>query len=527
MKGRAAGGRPVTRPAKVSASAPAAGRSYDDSPIGHVTLDRHGVIRELNPKGASLLGAERSSLEKRSLRSLLAAGSRRTFDAHLRASFKSQRPLHVELGVAVADGARRTVDFISSPPSGPTSRDRQVIHSVMIDISERKLDEERRRTLLEHEHERIALAESDRVKREILTIVSHELRTPLAPMRLWVNALRVGGLSDTLRARAVDALDACLKVQVTLIDDLIDVARGHSGKLRVERRPMDLQLVAGAAIEAYAPSAAAKHLEINLEVDPTPAWVLSNAIKFTPEAGHIALTLHTRGADVVLTVSDDGEGIETGMLQSIFEPFQHHDKKPTRRHGGLGIGLTIVRQLVKEHDGQIVAESAGPNRGSRFIITVPSLDADERDRGDTSAWMHASHSRNGRPLLDRVRVLLIEDDEPTRDAVAGMLRNNGAEVTITASAADARDALERTRPDIVVSDIGMPGEDGNTFIRKVRAREKKTADAHLPALALTIHDRDEALTAGFDRYLAKPFEAENLVLTIDALARAATTTLRD
>jgi CheY-like chemotaxis protein len=411
-----------------------------------------------------------------------------------------------------------------------------VVHSAIIDVSQRKLDEERQRTLLEREHSARLLAESvDRVKREILTVVSHELRTPLAPMRLWVNALRIGGLSDRLRARAIDALETCLKVQVALIDDLIDVARGQSGKLKIERRPMDLAGVVGAAIEAYAPSAAAKQIDMKLEVDPLPAWVsgdstrlqqvvgnlVSNAIKFTPEAGHIAVSLHARGAEVSLVVADDGEGIEAEMLERIFEPFHHRDMTATRRHGGLGVGLTIVRQLVKEHDGRIVAESAGPRRGTRFTMTLPALEESERPGGEASAWTLAE-SRAALRRLDRVRVLLVEDDEHTRDAVAGTLRTHGAEVTTAASAADARDALERARPDVVVSDIGMPQEDGNTFIRNVRAQEQApSGPPHLPALALTIHDREEALTAGFDLHLAKPFESESLVKLLESLASVA------
>jgi len=362
---------------------------YDYAPVGHVTLDRDGVIRELNLMCASLLGKERRYLHGRPLRALLAQQSRRIFDAHVRACFKSLHPLTVELELPLADGGLRTIELVSMPtPTRPVSPGRATCHSALIDISERKRDDERREEILRREREARSLAESvNRLKEDFLAIVSHELRTPLAPMLMWVKALRAGGMSDTLRARAIEAIDTCLNVQVAMIDDLVDVARGQHGKLRIERRPMDLQPIAGAAIEALAPSAAAKLVTVDLAVDAAPAWVagdstrlqqivgnlLSNAIKFTREGGHIELSLRTRETKVVLTVRDDGQGIDRDMLDSVFEPFRQHDDPTVRRHGGLGLGLTIVRQLVTQHEGQVTAESAGKGRGATFTVTLPRL----------------------------------------------------------------------------------------------------------------------------------------------------------
>ncbi|HVR02648.1 MAG TPA: ATP-binding protein [Polyangia bacterium] len=516
---------------------------YDYAPIGHVTLDRDGVIRELNLTSASLLGKERRYLYGQPLRSLLAPRSRRALDAHVRACLQSRAPSSVELEVPLPHGGLRIVELVSVPPHVPASTpDGGIVtfHSAMIDISERKRDDRRRDELLQREHEARVVAEGVNVaKQEFLAVVSHELRTPLAPMMMWVKALRTGGISDSLRARALDAIDTCLKVQVAMIDDLVDVARGQHGKLRIHRRPIDLQPVVGAAIEALAPSAAAKQIEVSLEVDPTPAWVagdptrlqqvvanlVSNAIKFTREAGHIALSLRTRGTEVVLAVRDDGEGIDADLLESIFEPFRQFDDGVARRHGGLGLGLTIVRQLVSQHDGQVTAESAGKGRGACFTVTLPYLNESTRRDGQASPWTLAESSATATAReLAGVRVLVIEDHEATRDALAMTLQRYGAEVTTASSAREGRAALERVHPQVLVSDIGMTREDGYAFIRKLRLREKQELGApHIPALALTAHasehDREQALAAGFDRHLTKPIEFDRLVSTIGALAR--------
>jgi CheY-like chemotaxis protein/anti-sigma regulatory factor (Ser/Thr protein kinase) len=276
---------------------------------------------------------------------------------------------------------------------------------------------------------------------------------------------------------------------------------------------------------------------VTLEVDATPAWIsgdstrlqqvvsnlLSNAIKFTPEAGHVALTLRTRAEDVVLTVRDDGDGIHASLLDGIFEPFRQRDDTAARRHGGLGLGLTIVRQLVEQHEGCVVAVSDGAGRGACFTVTLPALAHAATRDGEASAWTLAKPAVTERPL-EHLRILVVEDDEATRDALASTLESHGADVTTVASAADGRAVLRHGGADVIVSDIGLPAEDGCDFIRKLRASEKRMKGApRLPALALTAHtaerEKVRALAAGFDRHLGKPFEFDNLVSTIRALAR--------
>jgi PAS domain S-box-containing protein len=356
---------------------------YDHSPIGHVTLDRAGLIRELNLATAAILGVERSGVIDKPLRMHVAPSSRGRLDAHLRAVFRSPRPARVELALKATSGEHRTVEIVSVSP-GP-SADSSVFHSAVIDVSERRRDESAREELLRREHDGRMLAEAtNRAKKDFLAVVSHELRSPLAPMLMWVRALRAGGMSETLRKRAVDALEACVAVEVAMIEDLVDVAQGERGALGVELRRMDLGPVVLGAIEAAAPTAASKQIEVTVDVDAGPMWVLgdprrlqqivanllANAFTFTPEAGHVSVSLRARDRGVVLTVSDDGEGIAAERLESIFDPFPSHGVHPPSHHLGLGLGLAIVSQLVTRLGGRVTAQSAGPGRGSCFTVTL-------------------------------------------------------------------------------------------------------------------------------------------------------------
>jgi PAS domain S-box-containing protein len=364
---------------------------YDYAPVGHVALDRQGLIRELNLTCAALLGEDRRLLAGRPFRLLLAPASRRHFDDHLRLCFAGRQPSSVELAIPVGHGDVldvRIVELVSAAHAAPDTGtiDPVVIQSALHDITERKRDERRREEIIHREHEARLLAErANRIKEEFLDVVSHELRTPLAPMMMWVRALRAGGAGDNLRARAIEAIETCLELQSSMIDDLVDAARGRRGTLRVERRPMDLQTVVGAAVEALAPSCAAKHVALDLGLEAAPAWVsgdatrlqqvvanlMSNAIKFTREGGHISVSVQTRNAEVVLRVRDDGEGIDVTRLDGIFEPFRPSVGETPSRRSGLGLGLSIVHQLVSQHDGHVEAESPGRGLGACFTVTLP------------------------------------------------------------------------------------------------------------------------------------------------------------
>jgi PAS domain S-box-containing protein len=511
---------------------------YDFAPVGHLALNASGVMTELNLACASLLGQNRRSLHGSRLSTLVAPQSRDALAVHLRSCLSGSAPMAVELMIPVLGGGFRAVELVSVPPPERTEHSARVLHSVLTDISDRKRDNERRDELLRSEREARLLAEEvNRAKEDFLAVVSHELRTPLVPMLMWIKALRAGGMNDSLRQRAIEAIDTCLQVEVAMIDDLVDVARGQHGKLRVQQVPVDLQPIVAAALEAAAPSAAAKQIALTLEVDAVPAWVsgdpmrlrqiitnlLSNATKFTGEAGHVAVSLKTRDEEVVLTVRDDGEGIDSAMLTDIFQPFRQHGLGMARRHGGLGLGLAIVHQLVGQHHGTVTAESEGKDRGACFTVTLPR--GAEKAPGDAQPATPAP-TRTALEL-GGIQVLVVEDHDATREVLKVALQTFGAIVTTAASAADARAALGQNRPHVVLSDIGMPNEDGHEFVRKLRASETTEGQTRLPVVALTAHtterDRELALASGFDGHIAKPIDFDRLVSMIGALTRGRAT----
>jgi PAS domain S-box-containing protein len=508
---------------------------YDYAPVGHVTLDPSGAIEELNVAAAALLGKDRRFLRGRRLRTLLAGPSRAHLDAHIRACLRAAQTVAVELMVPIVGGGFRVIELVSTPPPAAAKGGNPTFHSVITDVTSRKDDFERRERLLRSERQARLVAESvNRAKENFLAIVSHELRTPLVPMMMWIKALRAGGMSASLRQRAIEAIDTCLETQVAMIDDLVDVARGQNGKLRVLRRPVDLQPIVAAALEAFAPSAAAKQIELAHEIDAGPAWVsgdavrlrqvvgnlLSNAVKFTHEGGHVAVSLRASASEIVLSVRDDGEGMDAALVASAFDPFRQREMEPARRHSGLGLGLTIVRQLVEQHDGRIDAASTGPGRGSCFTVTLPRC----HDVLSLKVEPTLPEVPKAAVELEGIRVLVVEDDRPTREALAMGLRMQGAVVALAGSASEAREALARSRPHVLLSDIGMPDEDGYALIRTIRDREAKAPEGRrLPSLALTANgtpnDRIRALSAGFDGHISKPVDFERLVSMVSALAR--------
>lgn len=511
---------------------------YDYAPVGHLTVDAFGTIRQLNLTCAALLDRERRLLEGLPLRGLLDPASHPDLEAHLRAVASSRAPTTVELLVLLPDGQQRPVDLVTAPRSPPQGDAAQVLyHSALIDVSERKRAEGQREDLLRRERDARLLAESaNQVKEDFLAIVAHELRTPLAPFLLWLKALRLRGADAALRARALDAIQEGLKAHLAMIDDLVDVARGRHDSLRVERRPLDLRPVVTGAVEALAPSAAAKMIAVEVSVPIEPVTVsgdgirlrqvvsnlLSNAVKFTSEGGRVSVAVRLDDGQAELVVSDDGEGLEPALLEEVFEPFRQRDDT-VRGRGGLGLGLTIVRQLVEEHGGTVRAESAGRGQGASFTVKLPSIAAE----GATGA---PAAEAGGFPVLESnvlqgLRVLVVEDQSDTRDALAFVLEASGAQVLAVRSTAEAWAVVcTAPRPDVVVSDIGLPGEDGNAFMRRLRMRESDAGDRRVPAIALTARsaprDRAKALLSGFDRHVGKPIAFDELVATISSLLRS-------
>jgi PAS domain S-box-containing protein len=388
------------------------------------------------------------------------------------------------------------------------------------------------------------LEQANRVKDEFLATLSHELRTPLTAMLGWSRMLRSGQLDEAGRARAVQVIERNAEAQAKLIEDLLDVSRIITGKLRMEVQPVVLAPVVETAVNGLRPAAEAKRLRLDSSLDPAAGPVtgdparlqqvvtnlLSNAIKFTPEGGRVEVRLERAGGRARIVVSDTGVGISPEALPHVFERFHQADSSNTRAHGGLGLGLAIVRHLVESQGGSVSAQSPGEGLGAVFTVELPLTAAPgtQPPRGRPELFSEQARSTTneggmfGAPgALEGVRVLLVEDERDTREFLKTILEGCGAAVTEAASAAEALAALEHARPDVLVSDIGMPGENGYELIKRVRALPAERG-GRVPAVALTAYagpkDRRRALLAGFHTHLAKPVEPDELLAVLASLS---------
>jgi signal transduction histidine kinase/ActR/RegA family two-component response regulator len=374
------------------------------------------------------------------------------------------------------------------------------------------------------------------LKDQFLATVSHELRNPLAPILTWTQLLRSGTLDKEKADRGLEVIERNVVSLSQLIDDLVDVSRVVSGKFRLDVRPIDLAPVIKAAAESQRPATDAKQIRLSLVLDERSGLIsgdserlqqvmgnlLSNAIKFTPKGGRVQVVLARAESHVEMAVSDNGMGIDAEFLPHIFEPFQQEKDGSMRRHSGLGLGLSIVRHIVELHGGEIDASSGGSGQGSTFTIKLPLLGTSQpgvpRPRHPTVADGLTSVLL-GR--LDRVRVLLVDDEPNANEAVQALLDSCGAEVRVAASAAQALQMLDVWKPDVLISDIAMPEEDGYVLIKKIRARSMEQ-NGDLPAAALTAYatteDRVSILAAGFQMYLSKPADPSELIAVVASLA---------
>jgi CheY-like chemotaxis protein len=386
--------------------------------------------------------------------------------------------------------------------------------------------EDDRQHLLESEQAARRDAESaNRAKDEFLATLSHELRTPLNAIVGWAHLLKTGQLDDGQRARAVDVIDRNAKAQSQIVADVLDVSRMVMGKLRLDVRPLLLSSVVQEALDTVRPAAAAKEIRLEATLagegrvsgDPDRlqqvVWnLLSNAIKFTPNRGRIDVRLRREEGHVDVVVEDSGAGIRPDFLPHVFERFRQSDSSSTRAHGGLGLGLALVRHLVELHGGTVSAESPGEGKGAIFTVRLPLMLADTRDRPEAGAV-----DRQG------LRVLVVDEDGETRELVANALRRVGAQVRTAASAVEAMADVDRHPPSVIVSDLELAGEDGYPFIRRLRALDPEHGGT-IPAAALTAKgqpdDARRALEAGFQRHLAKPAAPYEIARAVAALARA-------
>ena len=383
------------------------------------------------------------------------------------------------------------------------------------------------------------LSRANSLKDEFLATLSHELRTPLGAVLGWTRVLRTTHPEGATRERALEAIERNARAQARLIEDLLEISRIVSGKLSLQVQPVDLADIPDAAVEVVRPAAAAKQIALTTDIVVRPAltsgdparlqqivWnLISNAVKFT-EAGGAARIRLTRTKGYRIVVTDTGQGIDPRFLPHVFDAFRQADGTTTREHGGLGLGLAIARQLVELHGGTIKARSDGIGRGSTFQVDLPSVIARPATGSEAmTPSTGAGSTEIDRDLLRDVHVLVVDDEADARDLMEMVLSEYGAIVTTVGSAAAALAEVDRRVPDVLLSDVGMPREDGYALIRRLRSRPAERGGA-IPAIAVTAYaaasDRASALAAGYEAHVAKPFESEALAQAVAMLCRAQT-----
>jgi len=421
---------------------------------------------------------------------------------------------------------------------GPLSHEGAVIGTVTVidDVSDRLATEIALRKQIDAQRRARATAEQAlHAKDEFLSTLSHEMRTPLNAVLGWARILLDRQTLDhALVQRALHVIERNASAQAKMIDDMLDMARIVSGKLRLEMKTVDFVSIVLAAVDVVMPSADARQIAVRTQLDPkTPLIVgdqdrlqqvivnlLSNAVKFTEVGGSIDVHLQTSDADVCLVVKDTGHGIEPAFLPHVFERFRQGDASSTRRHGGLGLGLALVRDLVELHGGSVLAESDGRGKGATFTVRLPNMSAAQVGQNGLR------FSTPGPRALAAVRVLLIEDEPDSRDLARAALARFGADVSAVSSSAEAVTAILSASPDtlpqVIVSDIGMPVEDGYVFIRQLRALPAERG-GRIPAVTVTGYstpaDVERALAAGFQIHLSKPIDPVALIEAVAKLSR--------
>jgi signal transduction histidine kinase/ActR/RegA family two-component response regulator len=413
-------------------------------------------------------------------------------------------------------------------------------HRIDSDLKIRTLrsetDTQLRELLAIAEHARAEAEKANRTKDEFLAMLSHELRSPMNAMLGWIRILKTAGAQDTdLIRRAVETIERNIVVQAQTVNDLLDMSRILSGKLQMDQGRVEFAAVVAGCIQSLRPSAEDKQIALRLDVkgeeldvlgdeprlQQVVANLLGNAIKFTDAGGFITVTVEREDASASLVIEDTGQGIAPEFLPHLFERFTQADTGSTRTHGGLGLGLSIVKSIVSLHGGRVEATSAGLGKGARVSVVLPLADARQRAAFRKSPSEPAVDDGT----LGTLDVLLVEDDADTRDALQIVLQKHGSRVRSVASVRQALEAYDARPPDLVISDVGMPGENGYVLIRAIRDHEEGRSHRTL-AIAITgfasREDHETALRAGFDEHVAKPVEADDLLDRMRVLAASRT-----
>jgi PAS domain S-box-containing protein len=513
-----------------------------------IATDTNGSINFINPTAEAITGWTMSQAADKPIDEVFHIINEKT-GAPVESPFSLVKQSGMVVGLAnhttliAKDGREIPIEDSGAPIKDSAGNTIGVI-LVFHDVTERRHAEQEREHLLELEQAARHQAEvANRLKDEFLATVSHELRTPLNAIMGWIHLLRTGRLDAPASTHALEAIERNGRSQTQLVEDILDVSAMITGKLRLQIQTVNLYDILNATIDVVRPAAKAKDIDIRVVMDSdlTPItgdfnrlqqviWnLLSNAVKFTPADGHIEIKLKSIDDQIEIVVSDSGKGIRADFLPYVFDRFRQGDGSMTRSFGGLGLGLSIVQNLVELHGGSVSAYSKGEGEGATFTVKLPRRMPDKSspfsigENAVTRSVITVDEKENFSNLLEGIHILVVEDEIDARELITVLLKHCKAEVTAVASTVEALKVLDNFKPDILVSDIEMPFEDGYSLMRKIRAIEG-AGNIRLPAIALTAHARAEdelkALEAGFQSHIAKPVEPIELISLISRLAQS-------
>jgi PAS domain S-box-containing protein len=509
----------------------------EQSGDGIIVCDQEGIVHGMNPEAERQHGAGH--------RGVPAEDWARAFglfdmegrglpleDTPLYRALRGERVEDARWRVRRPDGAERILSGTASPLRRADGSSAGAVLSTRDETDRLSLEDQLRRESAQKDRLYQEAHELNRLKDEFLATMSHELRTPLQAILGWARLLRESGLEQARLERGLDTIERNARLQVQLVEEILDASRVVTGKMRLEWRAVSMDDVLQAALDTARPMAEAKGVSLSAQFARAPLtamgdaerlqqvfWnLVSNAVKFTPRGGHVKVALRSEAEAAVVTVEDDGAGITADFLPHVFDRFRQADSSTTRAHGGLGLGLAIVKHLTELHGGTVEAHSAGAGRGARFVVRLPVR---LQMIHPTVAARPPADPAAPPPRLDGLRVLVVDDEEDTRELLGIVLRTQGALVTQAASVREALAALADGLVDVLVSDIGMPGEDGYSLMGQVRALPAEHG-ARVPSVALTAYAREEdrrkALAAGFQRHLPKPIEPGELIRIVASVS---------
>jgi PAS domain S-box-containing protein len=507
---------------------------YDQAQSGIALLDEHGQFADVNPAMVRMLGRRPEELLGHALADFTPVGWRRLIQEQIGTPVQERAPWRGEFPLLAGDGSLVHLEWSVSSHVEPGVR-----IAIAIDVSERYQLEQRRRDVLEREQAARQVAERhSRTKDDFIAVLSHELRTPLNAIIGWVHILKRRGPTPEA-AKGLDAIERNVKTQARIISDILDVSRINSGKLRLDREWTDPAELVISSIDALSASIEERHLRVDAEVESAhaQAWLdparfqqifwnlMTNAVKFSPDRGRVLVRLQRQGDRLLLEVRDFGQGIESDFLPHLFDRFTQSDAPGNRRHGGLGLGLSIVKHLVDLHGGEVEAASGGSGQGTSMRVDLPAEPSGDSTFDAVETESGSEFDPGEDASLTGLDVLVVEDDGEASEMMTVVLSDRGARVRIAADFDSAIEALQRAWPDVLVSDIGLPGRDGYELVRRVRQIEGERALAHLPAIALTAfgrpQDQQKSIAAGFDLHLSKPLKPHLLLEAIERWCRPA------